>query len=104
MHILNNDNEENSIICLRIIFDLHKNYRRACSITYTRCIYSMLTTRTPVILRRCTCTCVPWTRRGCQADDSKPPLALSSPCCLLTARCGLTSRAQRRWTSTRSRF
>jgi phosphatidylinositol kinase/protein kinase (PI-3 family) len=27
MHVLNNDNEENSLICLRIIFDLHKNYR-----------------------------------------------------------------------------
>ena len=27
MHILNTDNEENSLICLRIIFDLHKNYR-----------------------------------------------------------------------------
>ena len=27
MKLLETDNEENAVICLRIIFDLHKNYR-----------------------------------------------------------------------------
>lgn len=29
MHVLGSDNEENGLICLRIIFDLHKNFRPA---------------------------------------------------------------------------
>lgn len=29
MHVLACDNEENGLICLRIIFDLHKNFRPA---------------------------------------------------------------------------
>jgi transformation/transcription domain-associated protein len=29
MHVLTSDNEENGLICLRIIFDLHKNFRPA---------------------------------------------------------------------------
>ena len=27
MHLLEVDNEPNAVICLRIIFELHKNYR-----------------------------------------------------------------------------
>ena len=27
MHVLNTDNEENGLLCLRICFDLHKAYR-----------------------------------------------------------------------------
>jgi transformation/transcription domain-associated protein len=29
MVVLDQDNEDNAIICIRIIFDLHKNYRPA---------------------------------------------------------------------------
>lgn len=32
MFILQNDNEENAVICLRIIFDLHKNYRSSLEV------------------------------------------------------------------------
>ena len=40
MKLLETDNEENAVICLRIIFDLHKNFRptlerEVCPVSYT---------------------------------------------------------------------
>lgn len=48
MHVLACDNEENGLICLRIIFDLHKNFRPALEpdvqqfLDFVREIYQIL--------------------------------------------------------------
>ena len=47
-YLLENDNEDNAVIALRIIFDLHKNYRNTLEsevkpfLTFVQCVYENL--------------------------------------------------------------